>query len=62
MGDQTRLLEAKASLSLRNSVVENVVAVHPTLNAVHNATHAAPVERYSTIKLLQSDIRDFGWR
>ncbi|KAK4239437.1 centromere protein H (CENP-H)-domain-containing protein [Achaetomium macrosporum] len=43
--DQARLLEAKAILALRDSVVENVVAVHPTLNAVHHATHASPVER-----------------
>jgi hypothetical protein len=44
--DQTQLLEAKATLALRNSVVENVVAVQPTLKAVHRATHASPVERY----------------
>jgi hypothetical protein len=44
--DQTQLLEAKATLALRNSVVENVVAVQPTLKAVHRATHSSPVERY----------------
>ena len=44
--DQTQLLEAKATLALRNSVVENVVTVQPTLKAVHRATHASPVERY----------------
>lgn len=44
-GVQTRLLEAKATLALRNSVVESVVAVQPTLNAVHDAIHASPVER-----------------
>lgn len=42
-----RLLEAKGSLSLRDSVVEGVVAVKPTLNAVHHATDASPLERYA---------------
>ncbi|KAK3310323.1 centromere protein H (CENP-H)-domain-containing protein [Chaetomium strumarium] len=43
--EQARLLEARATLALRNSVVETVMAVQPTLNAVHHATHASPVER-----------------
>lgn len=42
---QDQLLEAKATLDLRNLVVENVVAVQPTLNAVHSATHASPAEQ-----------------
>ncbi|KAK0737715.1 centromere protein H (CENP-H)-domain-containing protein [Apiosordaria backusii] len=42
---QTQLLEAKASLSLRDSVVESVVTAQPTLKAVHHATHTSPVER-----------------
>ncbi|KAK4197507.1 centromere protein H (CENP-H)-domain-containing protein [Triangularia verruculosa] len=42
---QARLLEAKASLSLRDSVVESVVIVQPILKAVHHATHASPIER-----------------
>ncbi|KAK0672784.1 centromere protein H (CENP-H)-domain-containing protein [Cercophora samala] len=42
---RTRLLEAKASLSLRDRVVQSVVIVQPTLKAVHHATHASPVER-----------------
>ncbi|KAK4682039.1 hypothetical protein QC764_114220 [Podospora pseudoanserina] len=42
---RTRLLEAKASLSLRDIVIESVVAVQPTLKAVHHATHTSPVER-----------------
>lgn len=46
-GKQTRLLEAKATLALRNSAVESVAAVHPTLNAVHQATQASVVERYN---------------
>ncbi len=44
---QTRALEAKATLALRNSVVENVVAVQPTLHAVYDAAHASPVEKYT---------------
>ncbi|KAK0633337.1 centromere protein H (CENP-H)-domain-containing protein [Immersiella caudata] len=44
-GLQTRLLDAKAAFALRNEVLENVVTVEPTLKAVHNATHASPVER-----------------
>lgn len=44
---QMQLLDAKATLSLRNSVVESAVAAQPTLNAVHRATHASPVERYN---------------
>lgn len=43
---RTRLLEANASLSLRDRVIESVVAVQPTLKAVHHATHASPVERW----------------
>ena len=43
---QTRLLEAKATLALRNSVVESVTAVQPTLNAVHHMPRASVVERY----------------
>ncbi|KAL2141596.1 hypothetical protein VTI28DRAFT_2198 [Corynascus sepedonium] len=42
---QTRFLEAKATLALCNSVVEGVVAVQPTLNAVHQARQASRVER-----------------
>ncbi|KAK1757564.1 centromere protein H (CENP-H)-domain-containing protein [Echria macrotheca] len=42
---QLRVLEAKTALELRNSVIENVVMVHPTLKAVHNATQTSPVER-----------------
>ncbi|KAL2020159.1 hypothetical protein VTK56DRAFT_8683 [Thermocarpiscus australiensis] len=42
---QIRLLESKATLSLINNIVESVVAVQPTLNAVHHATHASPIER-----------------
>lgn len=42
---QAQLLEARATLDLRNSVVENVVAVQPILNAVHRATQASPAER-----------------
>ncbi|KAL2178630.1 centromere protein H (CENP-H)-domain-containing protein [Thermothelomyces heterothallicus CBS 202.75] len=43
--NQTRFLEAKATLALCNSVVERVVAVQPTLNAVHQARQASAVER-----------------
>jgi hypothetical protein len=46
---QTQLLDAKATFSLRNAVIENVVIVEPTLRAVHNATHASPVERYASM-------------
>ncbi|KAH6625943.1 centromere protein H (CENP-H)-domain-containing protein [Chaetomium sp. MPI-SDFR-AT-0129] len=44
-GNQTQVLEAKATLALRNSVVDNVVVVQPTLNAVHQATETSVVER-----------------
>jgi hypothetical protein len=46
---QAKLLEAKATLDLRDGVVQNVLAVQPTLNAVHHATHASPVDRYRRI-------------
>lgn len=42
-----QLLEARVALSLRDSIVESVVAAQPTLMAVHRATHASPVERYA---------------
>lgn len=60
-GDQTQLLEAKATLALRNSVVESVVAVQPTLKAVHRATHASPVEGYVQLYLLHSLCSADGW-
>ncbi len=52
--DQTRLLEAKATLALRNSIVEGVVAVQPTLHAVYDAAHASPVEQYTPTASLDS--------
>ncbi|KAK4183319.1 centromere protein H (CENP-H)-domain-containing protein [Podospora australis] len=42
---QTSMLEAKATLSLRTSVVENVMAVEPSLKAVHHAIDTSAVER-----------------
>jgi len=42
---QDQMLDAHASYLLRNEVVEAVLAVNPTLKAVHLATHASPVER-----------------
>lgn len=42
---QKHLLEAKATLAVRDSVVESVVTAPPILKAVHHATHASPVER-----------------
>ncbi|KAK4155356.1 centromere protein H (CENP-H)-domain-containing protein [Chaetomidium leptoderma] len=56
VGDQTRLLEAKATLALRNSIVESVVAVQPTLNAVHDAPLASPVERDLLPNIEQRDV------
>ena len=43
---QSRLLDAKTALALRNDVVEGVVIIEPALKAVHNATHASPTEKY----------------
>jgi len=43
--EHTQLLKAKATFALRNTVVENVVAIQPALEAVHNA-NASPIERY----------------
>ncbi|KAK3989221.1 centromere protein H (CENP-H)-domain-containing protein [Cladorrhinum sp. PSN332] len=42
---QQQLLDAKITLSMRDSVVESVLTAPPTLRAVHHATHASPVER-----------------
>ena len=42
---QNLLLEAKATLAVRDSVVESVVTAPPTLKAVHHATQASPIER-----------------
>jgi hypothetical protein len=59
--DQTQLLEAKATLALRDSVVESVVAVQPTLHAVYDAAHASPVERYTPLFLPLSTERFRDW-
>ncbi|KAL2269897.1 hypothetical protein VTJ83DRAFT_2081 [Remersonia thermophila] len=40
-----QLLEAKATLALRDSIIENTISLQPTLNAVHHATGASPAER-----------------
>ncbi|KAL2122600.1 hypothetical protein VTJ04DRAFT_3055 [Mycothermus thermophilus] len=40
-----QLLEAKATLALRDCIVENTISLQPSLNAVHHATHASPAER-----------------
>ncbi|KAK4207324.1 centromere protein H (CENP-H)-domain-containing protein [Rhypophila decipiens] len=45
-GSRDELLEAKAQLSLRDSVLEGVMMVQPLLEAVHIGTQASPVERY----------------
>lgn len=42
---QDELLHARASYSLTNSAIENVLVVNPILRAVHSATEASPVER-----------------
>ncbi|KAK3941822.1 centromere protein H (CENP-H)-domain-containing protein [Diplogelasinospora grovesii] len=42
---QRHLLESKAAHSLRNDVVESAIMIQPLLKAVHNGTHASPVER-----------------
>ncbi|KAJ9157362.1 hypothetical protein NKR23_g734 [Pleurostoma richardsiae] len=42
---QDQLLDARAAYVLRNSAVANVMAVNPILRAVHNSTHASPIER-----------------
>ncbi|KAL2137043.1 hypothetical protein VTI74DRAFT_9649 [Chaetomium olivicolor] len=52
---QGQLLEAKAALDLRNSVVENAVVVQPTLNAVHHATQASSVEQALLADIEQRD-------
>ncbi|KAK0754061.1 centromere protein H (CENP-H)-domain-containing protein [Schizothecium vesticola] len=44
-GLQEEALQAKATVALRDQVVENVLLVQPLLNAVHHATHASPIER-----------------
>ena len=41
-------LEARATYSLKQSVVENVLIVDPILKAVHAGLNATPTERYST--------------
>lgn len=41
-------LEARAKYSLKQSVVEDVLIVHPVLKAVHSGLKATPTERYST--------------
>ena len=43
---QRELLEAKASYSLRNNVIENVMITDPILKAVHSGTNASVAERY----------------
>ena len=41
-------LEARATYSLKQSVVEDVLVVDPILKAVHAGLNATPTERYST--------------
>lgn len=41
-------LEARATYSLKQSVVEDVLIVDPVLKAVHSGLKATPTERYST--------------
>lgn len=40
-------LEARATYSLKQSVVEDVLIVDPVLKAVHSGLKATPTERYS---------------
>ena len=40
-------LEARATYSLRQSVVEDVLIVDPVLKAVHSGLNATATERYS---------------
>ena len=40
-------LEARATYSLKQSVVEDVLMVDPILKAVHSGLKATPTERYS---------------
>lgn len=40
-------LEARATYSLKQSVVEDVLIVDPVLKAVHSGLIATPTERYS---------------
>ncbi|KAM7191989.1 Centromere protein H (CENP-H) domain containing protein [Rhypophila sp. PSN 637] len=55
-GSPDELLEAKAQLSLRNSVLEGVMMVQPLLEAVHIGTQASPVERALTPRVEQRDV------
>ena len=40
-------LEARATYSLKQSVVEDVLIVDPVLKAVHSGLKATPTERYT---------------
>lgn len=40
--------EARATYSLKQNVVEDVLVVDPVLKAVHSGLNATPTERYST--------------
>ncbi|KAL0469232.1 centromere protein H (CENP-H) domain-containing protein [Neurospora intermedia] len=42
---RTQLLEAKATVELRNYIFESAVVVRPVLRAIHGGTEASPVER-----------------
>ena len=43
---ERELLDAKASYSLRNNIIESILVADPVLKAVHAGVNAAPVERY----------------
>ncbi|RKU41662.1 hypothetical protein DL546_003530 [Coniochaeta pulveracea] len=42
---QQRLLEARASWTLRNDVVSSVMTANPIIESVHSGTEAGPIER-----------------
>lgn len=43
---EDELLKAKATYSLRNQVIENVLMTDPILKAVHSGPQATSAERY----------------
>ncbi|EOO02469.1 hypothetical protein UCRPA7_2041 [Phaeoacremonium minimum UCRPA7] len=42
---QDELLESSANYNLRNGVLDSVMIANPILKAVHNSTHASPIDR-----------------
>jgi hypothetical protein len=61
---QQRLLEARASWTLRNDVVSSVMTVNPIIQSAHSGMDAGPIERYALdpLQFLPLSLCPCGWQ